>query len=90
MMTKPELIAALEQLTVELAALKEVDERSKQSLVELAADVRRQLSETQAPSIEAAPAYESFRDQVQRFEAEHPQLAETIGVIADGLARLGI
>jgi hypothetical protein len=89
-MTKPELIAALEQLTVELAALREVDERSKQTLVELAADVRRQLTFTPTTSETETPAYESFRDQVQRFEAEHPQLAETIGVIADGLARLGI
>jgi hypothetical protein len=50
------------------------------------------LDEAHTPPAESSDDEEPhpLRDMLQKFESEHPQLTETLGRIADGLAQLGI
>ena len=90
-MEHSELKAALAQLHSELSQADQVDPEALELLGNLTADINR-LLEQQQPIEEADTddVSSGLQDLVLRFEVEHPQLASTLGKVADGLSSLGI
>ena len=52
--------------------------------------LERSESETTGENAEEESPAQGLRDLLLQFEAEHPQLSEILGRIADGLSRMGI
>jgi hypothetical protein len=54
-------------------------------LARLAGELDRRLNDTDSDGI-----VDELRDEVQRFEASHPRLADAIGRAADALSAIGL
>jgi Domain of unknown function (DUF4404) len=90
-MEQHELVTALAQLQAELAKTDQADPEALDRLRKLTAEVDRLVDEREATSQDDAVGVTSgLRDLLLKFEAEHPQLAMTVGKVADALASLGI
>lgn len=92
-MDKQQLESSLATLHQELSQVENVDPSTRELLVTLMQDIAQVLtSDARAEEGEEVPTHRSdnLRNMVTEFEAEHPQLARTIGQIADGLASIGI
>lgn len=90
-MERQELKSTLTQLHAALSETDQVDPEALELLGKLTADINRLLDTKEAArGQEAAGVSNSLRDLVLRFETEHPELALTLGKVADGLAAIGI
>ena len=92
-MDKQHLEASLASLHRELSTVENVDPSTRELLVTLMQDIAQVLTgNVRSDEGQEAPTHRSdnLRTMVTEFEAEHPQLARTIGQIADGLASIGI
>jgi heme-degrading monooxygenase HmoA len=89
-MDKHELLAELKSLRAELEKSESIDPQALQRLSVITEELEsRENAPQETQDSEETEAY-GLRDLLVRFEAEHPQLSETLGRIADGLARMGI
>lgn len=90
-MTRDEMIATLRALHAELADADSVDASTREAFAKVAADIER-LTDPEHPSTaaEAEASHEGLSGLILDFETDHPQLAHTLGKLADGLANLGI
>jgi hypothetical protein len=81
----------LKQLHTELQQVESVDDESRAILEKLGGDIRELIG---SPEDERASRYKGFgeglRESIERFEASHPDLALTMGQLADMLAKIGI
>jgi hypothetical protein len=90
-MEKQRLSQTLEQLRAELSQAERVDPETLAELRRLTDDIQRKLADREElTSDEVEPASSGLKDQLLKFEAEHPQLAAAIGRVADALAAMGI
>jgi hypothetical protein len=92
-MEQRELVEMLAKLHAELSRSDQVDPATLESLRALTADVNRLLDKkgTQAaePS-EVEPVARGLKNLILEFEADHPQLSDTLGKVANALAAMGI
>jgi hypothetical protein len=90
-MEQHELTTKLSQLHTELAKTDQVDAESLDLLRKLTADIGRLLDRKDDASDEDTEGVASgLKDLLLRFESEHPELAITVGKVADALASIGI
>ncbi|WP_442483759.1 DUF4404 family protein [Aeoliella sp. SH292] len=88
-MDADKLRGELTKLHQELSTVETVDAPTKEMLVTVMQDIAHLLTGDK-PTGENAPSSDSLREMMTDFEAEHPQLAQALGRLADGLANLGI
>jgi hypothetical protein len=92
-MEQRELVELLAKLHSELSKSDQVDPGTLDTLRTLTADVNRLLdkkdAQAAAPS-EVEPVARGLKDLLLEFEAEHPQLSDTLGKVANALAAMGI
>lgn len=89
-MDADKLRGELTKLHQELSTVDTVDEPTKAMLVTVMHDIAKLLSGEKTGDDNDTPSSDSLREMVTDFEAEHPQLAQALGRLADGLANLGI
>jgi hypothetical protein len=91
-MEQRELVETLAKLHAELSNSDQVDPATLESLRTLTADLQRLLDRPSAGGApaEVRPAARGLRDLLLEFEADHPQLSDTLGKVADALAGMGI
>lgn len=90
-MDKQRLLKTLEELHAELSQAEGVDPDTLAQLEKLTGDIQRALGERGGPpQAVAEPASAGLNDLLLRFEADHPQLASSLGRVADALAAMGI
>ena len=90
-MTQQQLAESLERLHQQLDLLDKVDDETRAALARVSEDIQRLVDPDQPTTgDDVAESHSGVRALVFRFEAEHPQLADTLSRIADGLSKLGI
>jgi hypothetical protein len=89
-MEKSELIATLRKLHTELSQTDQADPETVNRLHVLTGEIQQLLERSETPPEDAGTTTHGLRELLLKFEAEHPQFAELLGRIADGLSRMGI
>jgi hypothetical protein len=90
-MEQRELVDTLAKIHAELSRSDQVDPATLESLRTLTANLQQMLDRPgEAAPAEVRPAARGLRDLMLEFEAEHPQLSDTLGKVADALANIGI
>jgi Domain of unknown function (DUF4404) len=92
-MEQQELSEMLAKLHAELSKSDQVDPATLESLRALTADVNRLLGQSDAAAAapdEVEPVTRGLKDWLLGVEAEHPQLSDRLGRVADALAAMGI
>ncbi|MEX2306624.1 MAG: DUF4404 family protein [Pirellulales bacterium] len=89
-MKKQRLLKELDQLKAELSKTESADPQTVARLEKAIDDVQRALDACDERSAAELEPISGLKDLLLKFEAEHPQLATTIGRVADALAALGI
>lgn len=90
-MQKQDLIAHLKELQIRLAETKDVDPETLDQLEQLTGQVEDLLDREEGlAEEEKEPVAQGLKGLLLQFETEHPQMTDTLGRIADGLARMGI
>lgn len=90
-MKKTHLLAALNQLQDELARAGSIDPAVRERLQRATDELRQALDRDELPAAdELEPASSGLRSLLLRFEADHPQLSDVVGRVADALAAMGI
>ena len=88
-MSREELQQTLGALHESLVDVNEVDDKTRELLHSITADIERLLADEQPEAPD-----ESFsgriKDLVVEFEARHPQISGLLERLSDGLANLGI
>ena len=79
----------LEQLHTELQRTDTIDDRSRQLLRSVLDDIE-DLLERKEKRVQPESIVERLREAVRAFETTHPTLTDTIGGVADALAKMGI
>ena len=79
----------LEQLHTELQQAGSVDERSRELLRNVMADIHTILEPSAAEAHPESLATR-LREAVDEFEESHPALTEAVGRVVDALAKMGI
>lgn len=81
----------LKQLHADLQQVESVDDESRAILEKLEGDIHELIGSAED---ERRGRYKGFgeglRESIERFEASHPDLALTMGQLADMLAKIGI
>jgi len=80
----------LEQLHAELQRADTIDERSRELLRSVLADIEDLLERKQKPGTQPESIIEQLRGAVSAFEKTHPTLTHAIGGVVDALAGIGI
>lgn len=88
-MTRSELHEPLERLQAEIKKLGEDDEAIKRRMQRLVADLERKLDSSD-DSEHAPQLIEGVRENVERFEVEHPRLTAVLNQIMVILNNMGI
>ena len=92
-MTKP-LDQVMEQLRLALANPQSLDDKTLGSLRQLADDIERTLSGTGSQDAQQDPASgglsERLQGWIEQLEADHPEWTNTLSLIAERLADMGI
>lgn len=83
-MSAEHLRRMLESLHAELQTAESVDERSRELLREVDADIQALLERADAGH------GESLTLRLREFEERHPALTEAVGRVLDALAKMGI
>jgi len=90
-MEKKRLLETLQQLRAELSQAEGVDPETAAQLENLTDELQRKLeAPPEGKRSSGEPASQGLNDLLLQFEADHPQLAATIGKVADALAAMGI
>ena len=89
-MGEQHLRETLEQLHTELQNADTIDDRSRELLHSVLADIEELLERKQKRDIPPESTIERLREAVSAFENTHPALTTAIGRVADALAGLGI
>ena len=90
-MSNDRLQATLRQLHDELSQAESVNPETLARLRTVTDDIQRALDERNEESSSGVESEaESLKDLLLKFEADHPQLTNTIGRVADALAAMGI
>ncbi|MCI0491579.1 MAG: DUF4404 family protein [Planctomycetes bacterium] len=89
-MERQQLIKTLDQLHADLSQTEHVDPETLARLLAITSDIQRILSERPETSMEeVSPVSSSLKDVLLKFEADHPELATSVGKVADALAAMG-
>jgi phytoene/squalene synthetase len=80
----------LERLHNELEQTESMDEDGNEMLRHLAADIRRRLERSGAKREADDPILERLQDTIERFEATHPSLTQTLSEMMTILSNAGI
>ena len=88
-MSEPELRETLERLHQELKRTHDVDDRSRELLRDVMADIQSILEETPGAAHGESLA-RRLQEAVGEFEETHPSLTEAVGRVVDALAKMGI
>ena len=88
-MEKHRLQATLKQLHDELAHAEGVDPDTIARLQSLADEIQSALDKGDQEGYEAESNAKGLKDLLLEYEAEHPQLAVSIGRVVDALAAMG-
>ena len=88
-MEKDRLLQTLDALRAEVAQASQVDPEMRAELRRLTDDLRQSIDDDEAPKPETEQASHGLRDLLLKYESEHPQLAVSIGKVADALAAMG-
>lgn len=81
----------LKQLHADLQQVESVDDESRAILEKLEDDIRELIGSAESEHPNRYKGFgESLRGSLERFEASHPDLALTMGQLADMLAKIGI
>jgi hypothetical protein len=89
-MEKERLLKLLEELHAELSSAESVDPETRARVQTLADDIDNLMDKNDDDVLDKEPVTSGLRDLVLRFEGDHPQLAVSIGKVADALAAMGI
>ncbi len=89
-MDRKHLQSTIENLHRELASTDSIDDESRRLLQELAQDVEKLASNTDAADDEHVTTTGQLETVALRFESEHPKLAMAVGELIDALGKLGI
>lgn len=89
-MDRNKVAKLLEELRTELADAEGLDEQSRRSVHELAAQVDRLAAGPRPAPEQHASTMEELEDSALRFESEHPRLAGVLGQVMDALGKMGI
>ena len=89
-MPRTKLRQTLGELEQELERTGPVDERSRELLDHVVAEVREILARTEEPEEERRSLRDRLSEATEAFETDHPALAETLGRLATALSHLGI
>ena len=82
---------SLEKLHEELKNASSIDDESKEMLRKLIKEIRVVLDKTEAPSGKKHQSLiEGLKEEAQKFEVSHPDLAGAINIVINGLQSLGI
>ncbi len=89
-MDKQHLLQTLAKLHSELGHTERVDPEAAEMLRVLTTDIERVLSQPiETSPAEAQRASGGLKDLLLKFEANHPELSNSIGKVADTLAAMG-
>jgi uncharacterized protein DUF4404 len=90
-MEKQQLLQTLDELRAEVEKADSVDPETLALLESAMRDLQRELEKRggKRPA-DVEPASSGLKDALLRFEAEHPQMSNAIGKVADALAAMGI
>jgi uncharacterized coiled-coil protein SlyX len=88
-MEKERLLQTLDALRAEVAQASQVDPEMRAELRRLTDELRQSIDDDEAPTVETEQASHGLKDLLLKYEAEHPQLAASIGKVADALAAMG-
>ncbi len=89
-MERQQLIKTLDQLHADLSQTEHVDPETLARLLAITSDIQRIMSERPETSMEeVSPVSSSLKDVLLKFEADHPELATSVGKVADALAAMG-
>jgi hypothetical protein len=81
----------LKQLHADLQKVDSVDDESRAILEKLEGDIRELIGSAEGLRASRYKGFgEGLRASIERFEASHPDLALTMGQLADMLAKIGI
>ncbi|MCU0667960.1 MAG: DUF4404 family protein [Myxococcota bacterium] len=83
-MSAEHLRRMLENLHAELQSAESVDDRSRELLREVDADIQELLERSDGQE------NESLTERLREFEERHPALTEAVGRVLDALAKMGI
>jgi hypothetical protein len=87
---RTKLRQTLGELEQELERTGPVDQRSRELLDHVVAEVHEILARTEEPAERQLSLRERLAEATEAFEADHPALAETLGRLATALSQLGI
>ncbi len=88
-MSKSELHEPLERLRTEIGKLGDEDEAIRQRMKRLVTDLERRLESSEEAEQEAH-LVDGLRQNVERFEVEHPRLTAVLNQIMVELSNMGI
>ncbi len=88
-MSRDELHEPLERLRAEIRKLGEDDDAIKRRMKRLVADLERQLESSEESGHEPQ-LIEGLRENIERFEVEHPRLTGVLNRIMVHLSNMGI
>jgi hypothetical protein len=89
-MREQHLRQMLEQLHTELQRADPIDDRSRELLRSVLADIEDLLERKQKRGTQPESIIQQLREVVRTFETTHPSLTSAIGRVAEALAGLGI
>jgi len=88
-MEKERLLQTLDALRAEVAQANQVDPEMRAELRRLTEELQQSIDDDESPTPETEQVSHGLKDLLLNFEAEHPQLAVSIGKVADALAAMG-
>ena len=88
-MSRDELHEPLERLRAEIRKLGDEDDAIKQRMKRLVADLERKLHDSEDSKHEPH-LVEGLRENIERFEVEHPRLTSVLNRIMVHLSNMGI
>lgn len=88
-MERQRLLSLLEELHTELGRSELDDERSRELLRSVLADIETALDRAEEEEREES-LIDRLREAALEFEGSHPQLVNAVGRVVDQLAKMGI
>jgi len=88
-MLKQQMLEILHQLRQKLDS-GELEKGQQQRMQALADEIERQVSRPEVDMDGMGFLIESIKENIEEFEAQHPELTEMLGRISDLLARMGL
>ena len=90
-MDKQQLHKRLEELHAELQQVDSVDASEREALQKLTGDIQELLAQKESASLHQYKSLaERLEEDIEKFEASHPQASMLMGQIVDLLAKIGI